>query len=141
MPREDTFSIAMMCIDVTSTTHTSLDVLLEKILKITGTCLEKKMCQMHGQDSQDLFFKRKGNLKDIHGPGGDLQGNKKTSRPDDVWPDMWKFMSNAAKKNAKQRWAIEKPKLDNAKQLTGIFFIEPNDEEFKLTMKAALRKV
>ena len=50
-------------------------------------------------------------------------------------------MSDAAKKKAKQRWAIEKPKLDNARQLRGIFFIEPNDEEFKLTMKAARRKL
>ena len=79
--------------------------------------------------------------KDIHGPGGDSQGNKKTSRPDDLWPDMWKFMSDAAKKKAQQRWAIEKPMLDNARQLRGIFFIEPNDEEFKLTMKAARRKL
>ena len=39
-----------------------------------------------------------------------------------MWPDMWKIMSDAAKKKAKQRWAIEKPKLDNARQLRGIFF-------------------
>ena len=50
-------------------------------------------------------------------------------------------MSDAAKKKAKQRWAIEKPKLDNARQFRGIFFIEPNDEEFKLTKKAARRKL
>ena len=50
-------------------------------------------------------------------------------------------MYDAAKKKAKQRWAIEKPKLDNARQLRGVFFIEPNDEEFKLTMKAARRKL
>ena len=50
-------------------------------------------------------------------------------------------MSDAAKKKAKQRWAIEKSKLDNARQLRGVFFIEPNDEEFKLTMKAARRKL
>ena len=54
---------------------------------------------------------------------------------------MWKVKSDAANKKAKQRWAIEKPKLDNARQLRGIFFIEPNDGEFKLTMKAALRKL
>ena len=52
---------------------------------------------------------------------------------------MWSRMSDAAKKKAKQRWADEKPKLDNARQLRRIFFIEPNDEEFKLTMKAARR--
>ena len=53
---------------------------------------------------------------------------------------MWTHISDAAKKKAKQRWAIEKPKLDNAGQLRGIFFIEPNDEEFKLTIKAARTK-
>ena len=50
-------------------------------------------------------------------------------------------MSDAAKSKAKQKWAIEKPKLDNARQLRGIFFIEPDDEEFKHTMKNARRKL
>ena len=72
---------------------------------------------------------------------GEKELSDKTSRLDDVWPDMWTFISDAAKKKAKQIWAIEKPKLENAKQLRGIFFIEPNDEEFKLAMKAARRKL
>ena len=45
--------------------------------------------------------------------GGRLTRKRTTSRPDDVWPDMWKQMSDAAKMKGKQRWAIEKPKLDN----------------------------
>ena len=73
--------------------------------------------------------------------GWGLTRKQKISRCDDVWPDMWKFKSDAAKKKAKQRWTIEKPKLDNARQLRGIIFIEPNDEEFQLTMKAAWRKL
>ena len=77
----------------------------------------------------------------IHGPGERLTRKQMTSRPDDVWPDMWTHTSDAAKKKAKQRWAIEKPKLNNARQLRGIFFTEPDDEEFKLTMKAARRKL
>ena len=72
--------------------------------------------------------------------GEGLTRKQTTSRPDDVWPDMWKHMSDAAKKT-KQIWAIEEPKLDNAKQSRIIFFVEPNDEEFKLTMKAARRKL
>ena len=56
-------------------------------------------------------------------------------------PDTWKHMSNAAKKKAKKRWAIQKPKLENDRELRGIFFTEPNDEEFKLTMKTARRKM
>ena len=50
-------------------------------------------------------------------------------------------MSDAAKSKAKQKWAIEKPKLDNARQLRGIFFIEPDDEEFKHTKKNARKKL
>ena len=50
-------------------------------------------------------------------------------------------MSDAAKIKAKQKWAIEKPKLDNARQLRGIFFTEPDDEEFKLITKNASRKL
>ena len=72
--------------------------------------------------------------------GRRLTRKQSTSRPDDTWPDMWTRMSSAAKKKAKQRWAIEK-KLDNARQLRGIYFIEPDDEKFKLTIKAARRKL
>ena len=73
--------------------------------------------------------------------GKRLTRKQTTSRPDNVCPEMWTHMSDAAKKKAKQRWAIEKPKLDNVRQLRGIFFIDPNDEEFKLTIKAARRKL
>ena len=59
---------------------------------------------------------------------------KKTSRPYNVWPDIWKHMSNAVKIKAKQKWAVEKPKLDSARQSRGIFFIEP-DDELKHTVK------
>ena len=48
--------------------------------------------------------------------GWRLTRKQTASRPDDVWPEMWKFMSGAAKSKAKQEWAFEKPKLDNARQ-------------------------
>ena len=50
-------------------------------------------------------------------------------------------MSDAVKKKAKQRWIIEKPKLENARRLRGIFFAEPDGGGFKLTLKAARRKL
>ena len=43
-----------------------------------------------------------------------------TSRPDTLWPEIWKDVSDASKRKEKQTWAIEKPKLDNARQLRGI---------------------
>ena len=48
--------------------------------------------------------------------GERLTRNQTTSRPENVWPDMWKHIYDAAKRKAKQMWIIEKPKLDNARQ-------------------------
>ena len=47
------------------------------------------------------------------------------------------IMSNAAERKEKQKWAIEKPKLDNARKLRGIYFIDPTDADFKETIKNA----
>ena len=47
-----------------------------KLLKITGTWMEKENYQMHGQVSQDLFYWTKSHLKDTHGPGGDQRESK-----------------------------------------------------------------
>ena len=73
--------------------------------------------------------------------GRRLTRKQTTSRPDNVWPDMWKHMSDASKRKEKQKWAIEKPKLDNARRLRGIYFIDLEDEKFKRTMKIARRKL
>ena len=45
MPRQESFLIPLKYIDVTRNTHTSLDVLLEKILMIIGTSMEIEKCQ------------------------------------------------------------------------------------------------
>ena len=52
-----------------------------------------------------------------HGPGRRLTRKQATCGPDNAWPDMWTHMFDAAKKKAKHKWAVEKPKLDNARQL------------------------
>ena len=77
----------------------------------------------------------------IHGPKKRLTKKQTTSRPDNVWPDMWKHLSDASKRKAKQKWIIEKPKLDNARRLRGIYYIDLDHEEFKDTMKTAHRKL
>ena len=78
---------------------------------------------------------------DFHGPGARLTRKQTTSRPDNVWPEMWKHMSDASKRKEKQKWAIENPTLDNARSLPGNFFIDHDDEEFKRFMKNARRKL
>ena len=110
-------------------------------MKITGTWTEKKRLSDAWTGFTRFVLLKERPPEGYTWSRWRLTRKQTTSRPDDVWPDLWKFMSDAAKKKAKQRWAIEKPKLDNARQLRGIFFIEPNDKEFKLTMKAARRKL
>ena len=131
----------MKYIDVTRTTCTSLDVMLEKNIEdywdVDG---EKELSD--AWTGFTIFILLNERPPDGYTwSGWRLTRKETTSRPDNVWPDMWTRKSDAVKKKAKQRWAIEKPKLDSATQLRGIFFIEPNDEEFKLTIKAARRKL
>ena len=63
-----------------------------------------------------------------------------TSRPDHLWPELWRGLARNAKLRGKHKWAIEKPKLDNARRLRRIYFIDPEDMEFKEIMKNARRK-
>ena len=72
---------------------------------------------------------------------GRLIRKRTTSRPDTLWPEIWKDVSDASKRTEKLKWAIEKPKLDNARRLRGIYFIDPDDEEFKDIMYNARRKL
>ena len=50
-------------------------------------------------------------------------------------------MSKAAKEKEQQERSIEKPKLDNARKLRGIYFIDPNDEEHKEIINNARKKL
>ena len=50
-------------------------------------------------------------------------------------------MSKNAKLREKHKWAIEKPKLDNARRLRGIYFSDPEDMEFKEIIQNARRKL
>ena len=39
-----------------------------------------------------------------------------TTRPENLWPEVWSKMGKAAQKKEKQEWANEKPKFDNARK-------------------------
>ena len=44
-------------------------------------------------------------------------------------------IGKAAQNREKQEWAKEKPKLDNARRLRVIYFIEPDDQDHKEIQK------
>ena len=93
-----------------------------KTSTIIGTLMEIETCQMHGQVSQDLFLLNARPFDGYTWSGERLTRKQTTSRPDRLWPEIWKDVSEASKRKEKQKWAIEKPKLDNARQLRGIYF-------------------
>ena len=50
-------------------------------------------------------------------------------------------MGKHAKLKEKQKWSNEKLHLENARKLRGIYFIDPEDKEFKETIKNARKKL
>ena len=50
-------------------------------------------------------------------------------------------MGKNAKLKEKQKWSEGKIHLDNARKLRGIYFIDPEDKEFKETIKNARKKL
>ena len=72
---------------------------------------------------------------------GEIDKRQATSRPDHLWPELWNKMGKNAKLKETQKWFNEKPKLDNATRLRGIYFIDPEDKEFKETIRNARKKL
>ena len=50
-------------------------------------------------------------------------------------------MGKNAKLKERQQWSHVKPQLDDARKLRGIYFIDPEDKEFKETIKNARKKL
>ena len=76
-------------------------------------------------------------VTDTHGPGGDLRGNEQPL------VQMMYGQICGSKCLMQPKWKENKDGLSRNQNLTmsGIIFIEPHNEEFKLTMKAAHRKL
>ena len=111
--------------DVTRTTHTNLDVKQEKRI----------VDYWNIDGSRDLSDPWTGftqfTLLDEKAPDGfswsgeRLTRKQLTSRPDHLWPELWKLMGKNAKLKEKQKWSEEKIHLENARKLRGIYFIDP----------------
>ena len=73
--------------------------------------------------------------------GRRLTRNQLTSRPDHLWPELWEKMGKIAKLKERQKWSHDKLQLDNARKLRRIYFMDPEDKEFKETIKNARKKL
>ena len=64
-----------------------------------------------------------------------------TSRLEYLWPELWIKLGRNAQLKERQKLSHEKPQLDNARKLREIYFIDPEDKEFKETIKNARKKL
>ena len=73
--------------------------------------------------------------------GERLTKRQVTSRPDHLWPELWIKLGRNAELKEKQKWSNDKPKLENARRLRGIYFIDLEDKEVKETVQNAGKKL
>ena len=140
-PREESFPIPLKYIDVSRTTHTTLDVKQEKRIddywNIDGS---RDLSDPWTGFTQFTLLEEKA-PDGYTWSGWRLTRKQLTSRPDHLWPELWKSMGKHAKLKEKQKWSDEKLHLENARKLRGIYFIDPEDTEFKETIKNARKKL
>ena len=72
---------------------------------------------------------------------GRLTKRQATSRPDHLCPELRTKLGRISKLKEKQKWSNEKSKFVNARRLRGIYFIDPEDKEFKETIRNARKKL
>ena len=142
VPKEETYPIPPKYIYVIKSTHTDLDVMQEKRKDEYWNIDSNRNLS----DSWKIFTKFT-LLKEKH-PNGKMWSGERmtkvhmTTRPDSEKPEVWTKIGKAAQNRENQEWAKEKPKFDNARRLTGIFFIGLDDEEYReILWKNARRKL
>ena len=108
---------------------------------IIGISMGQEICLIHGQVSLNLFYFQEKVPNGYMWSGRRSTRKQLTSRPDHLWPEILKTMGRNAKLKEKQKWSNEKFHLENARKLRGICFIDPEDTEFKETIKKAREKL
>ena len=106
-----------------------------------GTSMDQKICLILGQVSLSLLYEVEKPPDGYMWSGRRLTRRQFTSRPDHLRPELWIKLGRNAELKEKQKWSHEKPKLDNARRLRGIYFIDPEDKEFKETIRNARKKL
>ena len=100
----------------------------------------QEICLVLGQVSHNIFYWKKTSRRiyvvrrGIDEKTADIQARSFMAR-------ILGEMGKNAKLKEKQKWSHEKLHLDNARKLRGIHFIDPEDKEFKETIKNARKKL
>ena len=111
MPREASFPIPLMYIDITRTTSSSVDVMLGKQIEdywnVDG---EREVSDAWTGFTRFVLLKERP-PEGYTWSGVRLTRKQTTSRPGDVWPDMWKFCPMQRKRKQNKEGLSRKPSL------------------------------
>ena len=118
VPKEELFPIPRKYIDVTRAADTNLDVMQES--RIDGhwnVDVDRHLSDSwtHNKNEEPPNLRKSSNYQTLI----------------ILWPVIWSDMLKAAQKKEKQEWAFEKPTLDDARRPRVIYFIDPEDGEYK----------
>ena len=97
VPKEESFSIPVKYIDVSRRTRTSLDEMLEKSIDdYWNVDRDRDLSDTWIGFTRFTFLNEKPPDR-FSWSGVRLTRKQTTSRPDTLWPEMWKHMSDASK--------------------------------------------
>ena len=140
-PREESFPIPLKYIDVTRTTHTKLDVKQEKRIDDYWNIDGSRDLSDHWTGFTQFTLLEEKPLDGYMWSGWRLTRNSLHPGQINLWPELWKSLGKHAKLKEKQKWSDEKLHLENARKLRGIYCTDPEDTEFKETIKNVRKKL
>ena len=120
-----------ICVDVHRSTYTDLDVMQEKRVDDCWNVDSNRSLSDAWKvfTKFTLFIDRKYSQR-ICVVRGEMTKVQTTTRPDHVRPEERTKIGKTVKNREKQEWKNEKPKLDNARRLEGIYCIDPDDQDY-----------
>ena len=135
VPKEETFPIPLKYIDVTRSTHTQLDVMQEKRIDDFWNVDDNKSLSDFWTGFTKLTLLKEELPQGYMWSAGRLTKVQTTTRPDHMWREVWTNISKASQKRERQEWVNDQAKLENARRMREIYFIDPEDEEHQETIK------
>ena len=115
-PREEPFPVPLRYIDVSRTTDTNLDVKQQRRIDDYWNVDGVKRFVWFLDNFHSVHSIRRETSRRIYVVQvRDWRGKQLTSRPDFLWPELWER-------------SHEKPQIDNARKLRGIYVIDPEDK-------------
>ena len=101
----------------------------------------KRFVWFLGQVSRNLFWMEEKPPDGYMWSGERLTRKQLTSRPDHLWPELWKSMGKHAKRKEKQKRSNEKLHLENLRKLRGSISSTQRTRNWKKTIKNACKKL